>query len=128
MSVQDLKQSPMMAHLMQGLDAHEDIGHYGRLVFVMVGRFFLHDDELIKYLQKNPGVSAEDARALVAEVERKGYNPPQRNTILEWQQQQDYAICPEADDPDRCNVYKELKFPDEVYQNVNEYAKQKLND
>jgi hypothetical protein len=28
---------------------------------------------------------------------------------------------------DRCNAYKELKFRDEVYQNVNEYAKQKAN-
>lgn len=127
MSVQDLKQSPMMAHLIEGLDAHKDIGHYGRLVFVMVGRFFMNGDELVKYLQKNPGVSEEDARAMVAEVERKGYNPPQRNTILEWQQQQEYPICPNADDPDRCNVYKELRFPDEVYQHVEEYAKQKVN-
>ncbi len=127
MSVQDLKQSPMMAHLVDALDAHEDIGHYGQLVLVMVGRFFMTDDELVKYLLKNPGTSEEDARAMVAEVARKGYNPPQRNTILEWQQQQDFVICPDSDDPDRCNVYKELKFPDEVYQNVNEYAKQKAN-
>ncbi len=127
MSVQDLKAAPMMAHLVEALDDHEDIGHYGRLVFTMVARHFMSEDEVIKYLQKNPGVSQEDARTMVKQVEQKGYNPPQRGTILEWQQQQDFVICPDADDPDNCDVYKYLKFPDEVYQHINEYAKKKAN-
>ena len=36
MSVADLRKSRMMAHLMDALSRGEDIGHYGRLVFVMV--------------------------------------------------------------------------------------------
>jgi hypothetical protein len=32
MPVRDLRQSPMMAHMLDALDNGEDIGHYGRLV------------------------------------------------------------------------------------------------
>ena len=35
MPVEDLKQSPMMNHMLEALDSGEDIGHYGRLTFVM---------------------------------------------------------------------------------------------
>ncbi len=122
-----LRESPMMAHLLDALDAHEDIGHYGQLVFTMVARFFLSEGELVKYLQKNPGVSEEDARALVEQVATKGYKPPKRDRIIEWQQEQDFEICPDSADPDHCDVYKYLKFPDQVYQNITEYAKQKMN-
>ena len=127
MAEQELKDAPMMSYLMDALDAGKDIGHYGQLVFAMVARFFLSDDELIRYLKKNPGVSDDDARALVAQVKSKGYNPPQRDTIIQWQQEQDFQICPEPDDPDQCNVYKYLKFPDEIYENINAYAKQKTD-
>ncbi len=127
MSVRDLRASPMMAQLLDALDRGEDIGHYGQLVFAMVARFFLKDAEVIRYLDKNPGVTEEDARTLLAEVKEKDYNPPQRGTILEWQQQQDYAICPDDADPDDCNVYKHLKFPDEIYNHANEYARQKAH-
>ena len=126
MSVEELRQSPMMSYLMDALDNGEDIGHYGQLAFAIVARFFLSDNEVLEYLQKSPNVSEEDARTLLAEVKQKNYNPPQRGTILEWQQQQDFQICPE-DDPDSCNVYKRLKFPDEVYEHANEYARQKAN-
>lgn len=127
MSVQDLRAAPMMAHLLDALDNHKDIGHYGQLVFAVVARYFMSEDEVVKYLQKNPGVRKEDALTMVKQVEQKGYNPPQRATILEWQQQQDFVICPDAQDPDNCDVYKYLKFPDEVYRQINEYAKQKAN-
>ncbi len=36
MSVAELRKNGMMAHLMDALSQGEDIGHYGRLVFVMV--------------------------------------------------------------------------------------------
>ncbi len=127
MSVEELRQSPMMSYLLDSLDNGEDIGHYGQLAFAMVARFFMSDDEVIEYLQKNPNVSEEDARTLLAEVKQKNYNPPQRGTILEWQRQQDFQICPQEGDPDNCNVYKHLRFPDEVYAHANEYAKQKAN-
>jgi hypothetical protein len=37
-----------------------------------------------------------------------------REKILEYQSQQDFPICPKLDDPDACNPYAELQFPDEV--------------
>jgi hypothetical protein len=37
MPVEDLKQSQMMNHMLEALENGEDIGHYGRLTFVMVG-------------------------------------------------------------------------------------------
>ncbi len=125
MAVQDLKQSPMMGHLLDALDKHQDIGHYGRLVFAMVARHFMKEDELVKYLEKNPGVSEEQAQALVQQVQGRDYNPPRRERILEWQKQQDFPICPNPDDPDACNVYKDMKFPDDVYENIEDYREQK---
>ncbi len=125
MSVQDLQSSPMMGHLLDALDKHQDIGHYGRLVFTIVGQYFMSDDDLVKYLQKNPGVSDKDAKAMVDEVKAQGYNPPSRGTVLDWQKQQDFPICPDEKDPDACNVYKHLRFPDKVYQNIEQYHVQK---
>lgn len=40
MAVADLRKSDMMTHLLNALDAGQDIGHYGRLVFAMVARHF----------------------------------------------------------------------------------------
>ena len=45
MTVEDLRQSPMMGHMLDALDNGEDIGHYGRLVFAMIGRHFVSSDE-----------------------------------------------------------------------------------
>ena len=125
MSVQDLQKDEMMAHLLDALDKKKDIGHYGRLVFAMVARYFMTEDELVKYLQKNPGVSEAEAKALVKQVEGRDYSPPRRDRILEWQKQQDFPICPNPEDPDACNVYKDLKFPDEVYEHIEDYREQK---
>jgi hypothetical protein len=61
----------------------------------------------------------------VAEVEGHDYNPPKRAKILAWQKEQDFPICPNTDDPDSCNVYEELRFPDEVYERIGEYWEQK---
>ncbi len=47
MAVEDLRQSPMMAHMLDALENGEDIGHYGRLVFAMIGRHFVSEDELV---------------------------------------------------------------------------------
>jgi hypothetical protein len=51
--------------------------------------------------------------------------PPRRARILEWQKEQEFPICPDPDDPDACNVYKERTFPDEVYGSIAEYCEQK---
>lgn len=125
MAIADLRKSDMMAHLLDALDAGKDIGHYGRLVFAMVARHFLSEKELIEYLQKDSHFSEEDARSLYQQVQGKDYNPPRRERVLEWQQQQDFPICPNPDDPDACNVYKDLQFPEEVYEHISEYHEQK---
>jgi hypothetical protein len=125
MALQDLRQNGMMAHLLGALEKKQEIGHYGRLVFAMVGRHFLEPDELIELLQKNPGFSEMQARALVNQVESRDYNPPKREKILQFQSEQDFPICPNADDPDACNLYRNLKFPDGVYEKIAEYHEQK---
>jgi hypothetical protein len=124
-SLSDMNKNRMMANLAQALEQGQDIGHYGRLVFAMVARHFLGEEELLAYLQKNPGFSEEEARALISQVQGRDYNPPRRERILEWQSQQEFRICPEADDPDSCNVYKDLKFPDEVYESIQSYQEKK---
>ena len=125
MSVQELRKNDMMAHLLDALDQGKDIGHYGRLVFAMVARHFLSEKEMIGYLQKDRDFSEEDARALYRQVQGRDYNPPRRERILEWQKEQDFPICPNPDDPDACNVYRDLKFPDEIYENISGYHEQK---
>src|ERR687885_145390 len=107
MPVEELRRSPMMSHLLDALERGEDIGHYGRLVFAMVGRHFMSEDELCALLARN-----------VPEHEAHDYNPPRRERILEWQSQQAFPICP---DPNECNVYRDLKFPERVYKHIEEF-------
>ncbi len=128
MSVEDLRRDGMMSHLLDALDEGKDIGHYGRLVFAMVARHFLSEDELVGYLTRNPGFSEEEARALWLQVQGRDYNPPKRQRILEWQKQQDFPICPHPDDPDACNVYKDLRFPDDVYERIEDYYEGKARE
>ena len=125
MPVEDLRQSPMMAHMLDALDDGEDIGHYGRLVFAMIGRHFVSNDELVELLTKDHDADEQEIRAMVQQVQDKGYSPPRREKILEFQNQQDFEICPNADDPDACNVYNELQFPDEVYESIQEYQEKR---
>jgi hypothetical protein len=121
MSAVELRKSEMMAHLLDALSKGEDIGHYGRLVFVMVARHFLSEAELSALLEQDPDVDGDKARALIEQVTSKDYSPPSRDKVLEFQQHQDFPICPNPEDPDGCNVYKDLKFPSSVYDSINEY-------
>ncbi|HKH38507.1 MAG TPA: hypothetical protein VKA82_15210 [Rubrobacter sp.] len=125
MAIEELRQSPMMSHMLDALDEGEDIGHYGLLVFAMIGRHFVGKDELIELLTKDLDADEGEIRALVQQVEEKGYSPPRREKILEYQSQQDFPICPTPDDPDACNPYAELEFPDEVYQSIQEYREER---
>ena len=125
MSVAELRKNGMMSHLMDALAQGENIGHYGRLVFVMVARYFLPEDQLVKLLQADPDMDEDKARALIEQVVSKGYSPPSREKVLEFQKHQEFPICPNPDDPDACNVYKDLKFPSEVYESINEYYVEK---
>jgi hypothetical protein len=121
----ELSASPMMLHLMDALEQEKDIGHYGRLTFVMVARFFLQEDEMVHMLTRDPDCSEAEARELIAQVKGHGYNPPKRERILQWQREQDFPICPSPDDPASCNVYSELRFPDEVYENIGDFWEEK---
>lgn len=121
----DLRDSPMMAHLLDAMEQGNDIGHYGRLVFAMVARHFMSEDELTELLAGQPGMDEQQARATVLQVQGRDYNPPKRQRILEWQSQQDFPICPDPDDPQACNVYRELQFPDEIYERIGEFWEEK---
>jgi hypothetical protein len=127
MPVEDLRQSEMMSHLLDALDKGEDIGHYGRLTFAMVANHFLDKEELVEWLSKDGHTDENGARALVQQVEERDYNPPKRERILEWQEQQDFPICPNPDDPDACNVYRELDLPDEIFENIQDYREDKAS-
>jgi hypothetical protein len=78
-------------------------------------------DEMLKLLSKQPGFDPNIARALLLQVAEKDYNPPKRERILDWQSQQEFQICPEREDPNGCNVYRELRFPQEVYDRIGEF-------
>lgn len=115
-----------MAHLLDSLEAGRDIGHYGRLVFAIVARYFLPADDVRRLLQRNPGFTEDEAASLMHQVETHDYSPPTRTRVLEWSAHQDFPICPDAADPDACNVYRDLVFPDEVYERIEDYHLQKL--
>jgi len=120
-----LRANSMMAHLLDSLDRGEDIGHYGRLVFAMIARHFGDDDEVVARLRKDHDFSEDDARALLVQVEQADYSPPKREKILEYQAQQDFKIIANPDDPDEGNVYKDLEFPDAVYEHIAQYREKK---
>jgi hypothetical protein len=121
----ELRKSSMMAHLLDALEAGTDIGHYGQLVFTMVARYFLDETQIVGLLAKQPGLGEEAARVLYRQVQERDYNPPKREKILAWQSQQDFAICPDPDDPGACNVYKDLQFPQELYDRIGEFWEEK---
>lgn len=122
-----LRRNRMMAHLHDALEQGKDIGHYGRLVFAMVARHFVDDEVLVNELLKDPSLDEDAARALVEQVKGRDYSPPKREKVLEFAQQQDFPLCPDANDPDSCNVYRDLEFPESVYQHIQEYREQKAH-
>jgi len=120
-----LRQESMMAHLLDSLDAGKNIGHYGRLVFAMIARHFLSDAEVIAELTKDPDFSQEQATLMLRQVEGRDYNPPKRDRILEWQAQQEFPILPNVNDPDCGNVYRNLTFPQQIYDHIEHYQEEK---
>jgi hypothetical protein len=126
-ALEELRQSPMMANLLDGLAEGVDIGEYGRLTFVMVARHFLSDEAMVSLLADQPNFGEIEARALILQVKQRDYNPPKRERILEWQAKQDFQICPDPDDPAGCNVYRELDLPDHIYDQINEFWEERAN-
>jgi hypothetical protein len=125
--IAELRKDSMMAHLLDSLEAGKDIGHYGRLVFAMVSRHFLPDEQILHYLTLDKDFSHDQALVMLRQVEGRDYNPPKRDRILEWQSQQDFPILPHPEDPDCGNLYRNLKFPNEIYQNIEHYQEEKLH-
>ena len=122
-----LRDNGMMRHLLDSLEAGEDIGHYGRLVFTMVARHFLDEGELQALLVQDPACDEEQALALIEQVKARDYSPPRREKVLQFQAQQSFPIIPDPEDPDSGNVYKDLHFPEHVYAHISEYREQKAH-
>ena len=123
--VDALREDSMMAHLLDSLEGGNDIGHYGRLVFAMIARHFLTDDEVVAELTRDRDFSEDQARQMLMQVEGRDYSPPRRERILQWQAEQSFPIIPNADDPDCGNVYKTLRFPQELYDHIGHYQEKK---
>ena len=124
-AAKELQKDAMMTHLLSALENGKDIGHYGRLVFVLGARHFMSTEELTKWLTKDKDCDEEKARQLIAQVEQRNYNPPRRETVIEWMQRQGFPICLNPDDPDACNLYKSFEFPHEIYEHIGDYREQK---
>jgi hypothetical protein len=122
-----LRENGMMRHLLDSLEAGEDIGHFGRLVFAMVARHFLDEAELKQLLLQDPACDEAQALSLIEQVKARDYSPPRREKVLQFQQQQDFPIIPNPEDPDAGNVYKDLRFPEHVYAHISEYREQKAH-
>jgi hypothetical protein len=123
----ELRKDSMMAHLLDSLQAEKDIGHYGRLVFAMVARHFMPHQEVLAWLMRDPDFHEEDALNMLRQVEGRDYNPPKRDRLLEWQAQQEFPILPNPEDPDCGNLYRNLKFPESIYDHISHYQEQKAN-
>ncbi len=122
----ELRKDSMMAHLLDSLSEGKDIGHYGRLVFAMVARHFMPHDEVLAWMMKDKDFDDEQARLMLRQVEGRDYNPPKRARIVEWQAQQEFPILPNPEDPDCGNLYRNLKFPEEIYSHIGQYQEKKM--
>jgi hypothetical protein len=91
----------------------------------MVAHHFLSDEEVIEWLTKDADFGNEAATAMLRQVEGRDYNPPRRERIVAWQSEQDFPILPHLDDPDCGNVYRNLKFPQQVYEHIQDYQEEK---
>jgi hypothetical protein len=122
---ENLRDSPLMARLLDALENGTDIGRYGQFTFATVARHFMEEEEIVTLLAKQPQMDEEKARALTIQVREHDYNPPRRERILEQQTQQEFQLIPDPSDPDMGNLYRELRFPDGLYENINHYYEDK---
>ena len=47
---------------------------------------------------------------------------------FEWQTRQDFPICPDTDDPQACNIYRELRFPEGIYDSIQEFWEERTEE
>lgn len=125
--IDELRKDPMMAHLLDSLDAGTDVGHYGRLVFAMVARHFLPHAEVIAWMTKDADFNTEQAQQMLHQVEGRDYNPPRRERLLQWQKEQEFQFM-DIHDPDSGNLYRNLEFPKEVYDHIGHYQEAKASE
>jgi len=114
-----------MARLLDALNKGTDIGHYGQFTFATVARHFMDEGEIIRLLAAQPDMDEAKARALLTHVTERDYNPPQRERILQHQSRDGFQIIDRPHDPDCGNLYRELQFPERVYEDINEYYVEK---
>lgn len=119
-----LRQSPTMTRLLEALEGGTDIGHYGQFTFATVARHFLPEERIVALFATQPEMDEERARAILSHINERDYNPPRRERIIEQQARQDFQIIPDPDDPDSGQLYRELTFPETVYEGINDYYEQ----
>jgi hypothetical protein len=86
----------------------------------MVAHHFLDDAAVVGFLERDPAIGRDEAEAMARQVRERDYNPPRPERIAEWQRSQTFPICPEGD-PRKCNVYRDLRFPEDVYEHIQEF-------
>lgn len=121
----ELRDSPTMARLLDALESGVDIGHYGQFTFVTVARHFMGEKAILELLARQPEMDMPKARALLEHVNERGYNPPSRERILEHQDKGGFQIIVNPQDPDSGNLYRELEFPEAIYEDINHYYEEK---
>lgn len=121
---EELRKDPMMAHLLDSLEAGKDIGHYGRLTFAMVARHFMPHEQVVTWLCKDSDCSEEQANVMLHQVEGRDYSPPRRERLLQWQSEQEFQFI-DPHDPDSGNLYRNLEFPKAIYDHIGHYQEAK---
>ena len=116
-----LRNSATMSRLLDAMENGEDIGHYGQFTFAAVARHFMDDSDITALLAMQPDMDATKAAGVLHHIEERSYNPPRRERIIEQQAHQKFQIIPNPDDPDSGNLYRELQFPDGLYEHIAEY-------
>ena len=125
-NVNELRQSPTMARLLDAMEGGTDIGHYGQFTFATVARHFMKEEDVVRLLARQPDMDEPKAQALLLHVHERGYNPPHRERILEHQSQGGFQIIANPQDPDSGNLYRELQFPEAVYNDISHYYEEKV--
>jgi hypothetical protein len=86
----------------------------------MGARHHLSEQELFSWLTKDKDCVEGKARNLLEQVKQRNYNPPRKERVLEWISKQGFPICPNPENLDSCNLYRNLEFPEEVYEHIAE--------
>ena len=73
----ELRKDSMMDHLLDSLQAGQDIGHYGRLVFAMVARHFMPHKDVLEWLMRDQDFAEADAVNMLRQVEGRGLQSTQ---------------------------------------------------